>query len=214
MFQRKAKNVDPPTDSTNATNRREGPDGRSGRGPLRPIVFVAIAVLGITADLWTKAWAFRTYGFDPDEYSKIHWWGQQAFGEVFGIQTSVNHGALFGLGQGGVNVFCVLAIIAVVGVTAWYFIGRPKREWWLTVALGSILGGIAGNLFDRLGMPALFGMPETGRGVRDWIVVMLGSYHWPNFNIADSMLVCGAIMLILHALFTSPDGKKKEVGSG
>jgi len=37
--------------------------------------------------------------------------------------------------------------------------------------------------------------------VRDWILVMLGSYHWPNFNIADSLLVVGASLLMFHAFY-------------
>ena len=35
--------------------------------------------------------------------------------------------------------------------------------------------------------------------VRDWILVMIGSFHWPNFNVADSLLVCGAALLVWHA---------------
>jgi len=42
--------------------------------------------------------------------------------------------------------------------------------------------------------------------VRDWILVMIGPYPWPNFNLADAMLVCGAALLAWHALCGSGDG--------
>jgi signal peptidase II len=45
--------------------------------------------------------------------------------------------------------------------------------------------------------------------VRDWILVMIGSFHWPNFNLADSMLVCGAILLVWHA-FRDEAGKQPD----
>jgi signal peptidase II len=41
--------------------------------------------------------------------------------------------------------------------------------------------------------------------VRDWILVMIGRWPWPTFNIADSMLVCGAILLVWHAFRHNPD---------
>jgi signal peptidase II len=70
-----------------------------------------------------------------------------------------------------------------------------------------ITGGILGNLYDRLGLWDHRGLPpELHHGVRDWILfvwpeVRLRIFNpWPNFNLADSLLVCGAILLVLHAL--------------
>jgi len=70
-------------------------------------------------------------------------------------------------------------------------------------------GGIFGNFYDRLGLPGLVwpegypghqgGMPV--HAVRDFILVMIGPWEWPNFNVADSGLVCGACLLIYHAFF-------------
>jgi signal peptidase II len=62
------------------------------------------------------------------------------------------------------------------------------------------MGGVLGNLYDRLGLWIQPGYPEQwNSGVRDWILLRYGHYTWPNFNIADSLLVCGAIMLMMHA---------------
>jgi signal peptidase II len=65
--------------------------------------------------------------------------------------------------------------------------------------MGLVMGGIFGNLYDRLGIPQL---PVVYKGgVRDWILFTYGEYTWPNFNIADSLLVTGAIMLAIFSFF-------------
>ena len=46
--------------------------------------------------------------------------------------------------------------------------------------------------------------------VRDWILVMIGDYPWPNFNIADSCLVCGAILIGIYAVF-APNPNPKQI---
>ena len=76
------------------------------------------------------------------------------------------------------------------------------------MALAMITGGILGNLYDRLGLPGLVWPPGTGHpagepvfAVRDWLHFKVdGLVDWPIFNIADSLLVCGAALLVWHAL--------------
>jgi len=54
-------------------------------------------------------------------------------------------------------------------------------------------------LYDRLGWHGLIGYAgQPIYAVRDWILCMIGSFHWPNFNIADSLLVCSVIVLLLR----------------
>jgi signal peptidase II len=82
-----------------------------------------------------------------------------------------------------------------------------------------ISGGILGNLYDRVGLGYVATYPmEIKNNVRDWILFELDGVRifdpWPNFNIADSLLVCGAIMLFIHAFFyTEPASKADPVGS-
>jgi signal peptidase II len=62
------------------------------------------------------------------------------------------------------------------------------------------MAGIFGNLYDRLGLWDASGLaPEYEHGVRDWILFRYQQYTWPNFNIADCLLVCGAGLLMWHA---------------
>jgi signal peptidase II len=169
----------------------------------RYLAFFTIAVLGLLADLWTKGWIFGVLG--PPTYASGSpvWWLWE--GRI-GFQTSLNEGALFGMGQGGVWVFASLSVVAAICVVVWFFRGGAAGSLWLTVALAAITAGILGNLYDRL---ALHGLRREGTwpgesgpayAVRDWILVMIGDFHWPNFNIADSLLVAGAIMLVWHGL--------------
>jgi signal peptidase II len=168
--------------------------------PRRYLLFLIPAAVGLAADLATKAWLFSLPALRAGE---IHWlWPNHA-----GFQLSWNEGALFGMGQGKVWLFVTLSLAAVAAIPVWLFWFRAARDAWLTFALGCVTGGILGNLFDRIGLhgevwPA--GDPRAGEpvyAVRDWILLQVNNdWRWPNFNIADSLLVVGAILMFLHAL--------------
>jgi signal peptidase II len=120
------------------------------------------------------------------------------------VETAVNIGALFGMGAGFGLFFAIASIVAGIGVCTWLFGFGGARSLWLTTAMGMVMGGILGNLYDRLGLWYREGMPEEWKsGVRDWILLTYGDFTWPNFNIADSLLVIGAMMLAWHS-FTLP----------
>jgi signal peptidase II len=94
----------------------------------------------------------------------------------------------------------------VLGILA--LVARPttRSDRVLLVALGMIVGGILGNLYDRLGLPGLRWHAASGRegqpvlAVRDWIHFQIpGLFDWPIFNIADSWLVIGAAILLISS---------------
>lgn len=159
-------------------------------------VFFLIAAAGCLLDLWTKHAVFQWRGMPQRD--NIYWLVEN----YFGIETALNNGAVFGLGQGGTPVFAALSLAAGVGIVLW-FCRVAWRDRLLTVALGMILGGIGGNLYDRLGMWEPPGMPgERVTQVRDWILMCWGPDKvWPNYNIADCLLVCGAALLMIHICF-------------
>jgi signal peptidase II len=166
----------------------------------RYVVFTSIAVIGCGADLATKAWVFSIAALRDGE---ILWlWS----GHV-GVQLSRNWGALFGMGQGKVWLFATLGVVAALAIPIWLFVFRAARDKWLTVAMGSIMAGVLGNLYDRLGLSGetwkgpMLHSPDAIYSVRDWVLWQLNDqWRWPNFNIADSMLVCGACLLFVHAV--------------
>jgi signal peptidase II len=174
----------------------------------RILVFALIAISGCALDLWTKAWIFGRLGM-PGQRDPIVLWPR-----VFSLTTSLNEGALFGFGQGMTFLFAGLSIVAAVGIVYWLFALGAARDWVLTVSLAMIMAGIFGNLYDRLGLPGLaWNYPADRIGepvyaVRDWLHFQLQGgdgrvlFDWAVFNIADSLLVCGSILLVLYGLKT------------
>lgn len=177
----------------------------------RYLLFVALAVIGCAADLATKHWIFTW----PElrQPGAVYWlWD----GHV-GLQISLNRGAMGGLGQGFVWVFVTLSVIAVVAIPVWLFAFGAARDVWSTTALGLVLGGVLGNLYDRLGLHGLVWgppLPDAGEpayAVRDWILWQWNdAWRWPNFNVADSLLVVGAAILLWHALWHAPPSADAE----
>jgi signal peptidase II len=108
----------------------------------------------------------------------------------------VNHGALFGFLREHRTIanglFALISLIAALAIIFWASYRSTSRDPWLCTALGLILGGTLGNLYDRL----LF------NGVRDFLHWNY-LFDWPVFNIADCCLVVGAGLLLLQA-FLSP----------
>lgn len=167
--------------------------------PIRSyLIFASIAIPGFLIDLTTKAWIFGRLGMP----GRNTWW---IWPEFFGFQTSLNQGALFGFGQGKVWLFASLSIGAAVGIIYWLFFAGGGKDRLLTPALGCVMAGILGNLYDRLGLWTVPGQPGVKvYAVRDWILFQYQGWVWPNFNIADSFLVCGAALLFWHAFVTRP----------
>jgi signal peptidase II len=207
------------------------PDG----GPLRPlpatryVAYAAIVAVGLTADLLTKHFIFRWLGVAPDfvaagDPAAARWRGDESLPHLWwlwegrlGIQTSINTGALFGMGAGWWLAFALLSGAALVGIVVWLVVLRAAHDRWLTVALACVTAGILGNLYDRLGLWDGAGLrPEFQHGVRDWILfvwpeVRLRIFNpWPNFNIADSLLVTGAIMLVIHSLLWNREAEQTQ----
>jgi lipoprotein signal peptidase len=108
----------------------------------------------------------------------------------------VNHGALFGLGHSyerlANGVFAFISIAAAVAIIYWSTRRSMVQDGKLCAALGLILAGTLGNLYDRL----------VFHGVRDFLHFYW--IEWPVFNIADSCLVCGAFLLLAQAFWSRP----------
>jgi signal peptidase II len=168
-------------------------------------LFTAIAIVSAVIDLVTKWALFRRLGM-PGERPGI-----VLVPRMLTLETNLNEGALFGMGQGMGLLFAGISCVAIGGIL--YAVSRrPTREdRWLLVALALITGGIIGNLYDRLGLPGLTWHAPIGRAgtpvlaVRDWIHFSLeGIIDWPIFNLADTWLVIGAGLLLLLSLRAPP----------
>jgi signal peptidase II len=98
-----------------------------------------------------------------------------------------NKGAAFGLFKGfGNSTFIVISVAAIILIS--YLLTKSREE---RFGLSLILGGAIGNLIDRI----VFGK------VTDFIDVFAGTFHWPAFNVADSALTIGLIVMVLTSFF-------------
>ncbi|MDD3469880.1 MAG: signal peptidase II [Thermoguttaceae bacterium] len=157
--------------------------------------FATPLVIGLSLDLWTKSAVFRLLEFPQGMQKGRILWGIDHF---LGLQLSLNPGALFGFVGGKAPLFAMLSLVAAVGIVWWLFVYGAAKSRFLTCLLGMITAGILGNMYDRLGLHGICWVDGSpAHVVRDWILVMLGSYHWPNFNLADCYLVCGTFLLCL-----------------
>jgi len=113
------------------------------------------------------------------------------FGQVFRVTYIENPGIAFGIRVGSGSLFMVLSILASLGVIVYLFTHRNEGML-VKGSLALILGGAFGNLIDRI----------LYRQVADFIDVGIGSLRWPVFNVADSAVVVGMIVLF-YSIFVS-----------
>ncbi|HET6437378.1 MAG TPA: signal peptidase II [Anaeromyxobacter sp.] len=86
------------------------------------------------------------------------------------------------------NAFFILISLAAVVFILHYYRRLREGQRYYQVALALLLAGAVGNFIDRL----------TRQYVIDFIDWYAGSYHWPTFNLADSLIVVGVAMLLVH----------------
>jgi signal peptidase II len=140
----------------------------------RYLVIAAVALLVVVLDQLTKTWAEHTLA---DHDIHLIW--------TLRLSLTYNPGIAFGLGRGSTPLLVVFAVIVFVILLAFSrSVLNPVR----VVAMGMVLGGAMGNLFDRF-------FRSNGGAVIDFVDLQ----WWPVFNLADSCLFCGAILLILTA---------------
>ncbi|MHC5113605.1 MAG: signal peptidase II [Planctomycetota bacterium] len=185
------------------------PPLRASRSRAAIARLLVTAVVLLAVDLYTKSAAFSRVADAPVALDRDAN-GQLApvpahepvvlVPKVLGLHLTVNKGAVFGLGQGGRWIFVVFSFIAT-GVIIYVFLRSPRRARVLHIALGAVLAGAIGNLYDRL----QFGV------VRDmlWLfpdVKLPFGLHWPDgadglypwiFNVADVCLVGGLLVLMV-----------------
>lgn len=154
------------------------------------IIPAVTVMLTLAADILSKNLAIKYLGF----YDKIDF-----LGGVLRLDLTYNQGGVFGIMQGYKNFFLIVSLVVLVIMIAYYFYEKAMPGMF-RVAMALIIGGAGGNIMDRL----IAGRP----GVVDFISVGVdGVYRWPTFNIADSVIIVGAFLLVLVIYF---EDKKKS----
>jgi signal peptidase II len=140
----------------------------------------------VVLDLWTKEIASDALTlYRPVELTS---W--------LNMTLAHNYGAAFSFlsDAGGWQrwLFTGLASVVTLVLIVW-LLRLPAEEKLTAAALGLIIGGAVGNLIDRI----------INGYVVDFIDVYYKTWHWPAFNVADSAITCGVILLLLDGLFVS-----------
>jgi signal peptidase II len=143
-------------------------------------VIVTVAALVVVADQFSKSVEQTSLASGP-----FHVLGP------LDLELSYNRGAAFGIGSGVTPIILVVGAALIVIVAGF---GRPVHTRLATVASGLLAGGAVSNLGDRL-------FRSNGGAVIDWIHLS----HWPTFNIADSCIVVGVVMLVVSNWGARPD---------
>ncbi|NKS63255.1 signal peptidase II [Rhodococcus hoagii] len=157
--------------------------------PRRMRMLVVIAVVVLALDLLTKVLAVAL--IDPRDPVRI-------IGDTVTLTLIRNPGAAFSMATGMTWLLTLVAVGVVIGVIR---IGRTLRSPWWALGLGLVLGGALGNLIDRI-----FRSPGPLQG---HVVDFVSVGWWPVFNVADSSIVCGAVLLVALTLFgIEPSGDK------
>jgi len=154
--------------------------------------YYVIAVVVLILDFISKKWIVNNMKIG-EQFSVI--------GDFFLITSHRNRGAAFGILQDQ-RVFFIIITVVIVGAIIWYAHSVRKSGTVLLLAgLGLVLGGAIGNFVDR----ARFGE------VVDFFKFNFGSYTFPIFNVADSAIVVGVILIMLDTLLSIKEEKKGKV---
>jgi signal peptidase II len=183
-------------------------DGKVAAPAQRPGVATIATRLAVSAaivvlDLWSKAKVFAWLDrlqLDGGLVRDSH--GHPRYPLADGWLTfmqSRNPGAAFGQLESYPR-FLVVGRSAAAIFLVWLLARTPKGRPWFTAALVLVLGGALGNLYDNLFLEAHDGRPFGM--VRDFIDVYFGVFDWhfPTFNVADSCITIGAVLLLLTSL--------------
>jgi signal peptidase II len=189
------------------------PESDKGEAPSLPMLkayqskwawarFLTPAVLGLAADLWLKAWSFPV---GVPESAMAHSGRNPAILQqewpliphVLRFTTTVNQGAVFGIGQGKVGLFLAFSLVAL-GIIIWVFVTSGAKHRVVHLALGLITAGALGNLYDR----------AVHHGVRDMLQFYVSWYQY-IFNVADVLLCVGVPLLIVRWMFVKDETEKR-----
>ena len=153
--------------------------------------YLLLVIGTLILDRWTKSWVLNKFDLHEsasviDGFFNITY--VQNTGVAFGIFASITSPVKSVL----LSVFTAVAAIVVIA----YSVRSPVRNRLLQTALALILGGALGNLYDRLA----YGY------VVDFLEFYVGPYHWPAFNIADSAITTGVLLLALEIIRNETPG--------
>lgn len=155
-------------------------------GTLKQILrYLPLSIIVVLLDQASKYWAYTKLRASSDigvveNFFKLSY--VENTGIAFGVLSNIN-------GNWKIWLLSTISIIAISLVT-YFALKAPGNKKLFLIALMLVLGGIIGNLIDRLHLHAVI----------DFIELYVGDYHWPTFNIADMAICIGAFFLSIDIL--------------
>lgn len=147
----------------------------------RWLIPLLIGAFIFVCDQLSKSWIVQTLGPVPLVKSL------PLLGDWLSLVYSHNMGVAFGLFQNMASVLTVVSLLISFGALYVYIVYLPNHLWSVQVSIGLILGGALGNIADRITLGYVVDFIQVG-----W---------WPIFNIADSAITVGAVILAFYLLF-------------
>lgn len=151
-----------------------------GESPSKQAVALTVVAVVFVLDLLTKLWIVQNFSL----YESV-----PVLGDWVRLTYTHNRGAAFGIhvGDHSRTFFLVLSLVALIVLWVLYR-ATPATDRQRVAAVALVAGGALGNILDRI---------RYERGVVDFIDVGIGAHRWPVFNVADTAVSIGAILLLL-----------------
>jgi signal peptidase II len=159
----------------------------SEQKPTNALIWLWLSLLVVILDQVSKVWIDTHLSFNQPV----------AVLPFFNLRLLYNTGAAWSIlaNAGGWQRWFLSGLAIIISLLIVIWLSRlTRQQWWLACTLALILGGAVGNLIDRL----IYGH------VIDFIDIYYQQWHWPAFNLADSAISVGAVMLLIEALFSNP----------
>jgi len=164
------------------------PAGERPRLLQSALWWLLLSALLIVLDQWTKVLALQHLDYArpvPVFEGWLNWTLVYNYGAAFSFLTDA----------GGWQRWLFSGLAVVISGLLMYWLARlPRADWRQALPFALVIGGALGNLIDRLRLGY----------VVDFIDVYYDVHHWPAFNIADSAIVVGAILIALSGLRAQP----------
>ena len=152
-------------------------------GPRLIRLGAGAAVLAILADQASKNWLLAGPMHEPQAFEIT---------PFFNVVSAWNKGVSFSMfwisAENGPWILSAVALVIALGLVFWL---TRVTHFLTALGIGLVIGGALGNVIDRLRFGAVF----------DFLDFYVGTYHWPAFNVADSCITIGVVLLLWDGLF-------------
>jgi signal peptidase II len=139
-----------------------------------------IAAIVAAVDRFTKIYVERRFG--------VGYGPRQIVDHVLFLTVTRNAGAAFGIFQNFTLGFLAISAVVMIGILIYYWY-LPARDWTARLGLALVFGGAISNAYDR--------------AVKGSVVDFIQVPHWPVFNVADSAVTVGVVVLLLGTLLAN-----------